>query len=232
MDTLNEFLSTLSSDTCRIVDLILRLVINTGFCFVIARGLYFPKSRRKDFYMTYILMGFAIFMLIHLMGDSKIKTGIAMGLFAIFSIMRYRTESVPIREMTYLFLVIAMATINAVAWEADISGKHPDFLGPELTSAGELIITDLLFISAIWAAEHINYAKGLASKYIKYDKIDLITPDRHDELLADLKKRTGLDITKVEIGSLDFLKDMALLKIYYKDSEQADSEGINRMPKL
>ena len=136
MDTLNDFLLSLSSDSARIVDLILRLIINTGFCFLIARGLYFPKSRRKDFFFTYLLMGFAIFMLIHLMGDSKIKTGIAMGLFAIFSIMRYRTESVPIREMTYLFLTIAMATINGVAWEANISGKHPDFLGPELVSAG------------------------------------------------------------------------------------------------
>lgn len=230
MDTLNEFLSTLSSDTCRIVDLILRLIINTAFCFIIARALYFPKSRRKDFFFTYLLMGFAIFMLIHLMGDSKIKTGIAMGLFAIFSIMRYRTESVPIREMTYLFLTIAMATINAVAWEADISGKHPDFLGPELTSAGELILTDLLFVCAILVTERVNFAKGLSSKYIKYDKIDLITPERHDELLADLKKRTGLDITKVDIGSIDFLKDMALIKIFYNDNEQ--SESIMKMPKL
>ncbi len=231
MDTLNEFLSTLSSDTCRIVDLFLRLIVNTAFCFVIARVLYFPKSRRKDFFFTYLLMGFAIFMLIHLMGDSKIKTGIAMGLFAIFSIMRYRTESVPIREMTYLFLTIAMATINAVAWEADISGKHPDFLGPELTSAGELILTDLLFILAIWATEHINFAKGLSSKYVRYDKIDLITPEHYDDLIADLKKRTGLDVTKVDIGSIDFLKDMALLKIFY-NSETDDSEVLDKLPKL
>jgi len=230
MDTLSQFLASLSGDTCRIVDMILRLVVNTFFCFVIARAFYFPKSRRKDFFMTYILVGFCIFMLIHLMGDAKIKTGIAMGLFAIFCIMRYRTESVPIREMTYLFLIISLAAINALAWVADISGKHPDFLGPELTAVGELLLTDALFIVAIWIAERVNFAKGLSSKYIKYDKIELITPDRREELVEDLKKRTGLDITKVDIGSIDFLKDMALLKIFYNDEEGSDA--LQKMPKL
>jgi len=230
MDTLSQFLASLSGDTCRIVDMILRLVVNTFFCFVIARAFYFPKSRRKDFFMTYILVGFCIFMLIHLMGDAKIKTGIAMGLFAIFCIMRYRTESVPIREMTYLFLIISLAAINALAWVADISGKHPDFLGPELTAVGELLLTDALFIVAIWIAERVNFAKGLSSKYIKYDKIELITPDRREELVEDLKKRTGLDITKVDIGSIDFLKDMALLKIFYNDEEGVDA--LQKMPKL
>lgn len=228
---MNEFILSLSEDSCRLIDLILRLIINTVFCFIIARALYFPKSRRKDFFFTYLLMGFAIFMLIHLMSDSKIKTGIAMGLFAIFSIMRYRTESVPIREMTYLFLVIAMATVNGVAWEANISRKTTDFLGPELVSAGELLLTDLLFVLAIWLVEGVNFAKGLQSKFIRYDKIDLITPERHDDLIADLKKRTGLDITKVSIGSIDFLKDMALLKIFYKDNDD-EGEILDKLPKL
>lgn len=230
MDTYAQFISTLSGDTWRIVDMILRLAINTLFCFVIARAFYFPKSRRKDFFMTYILVGFCIFMLIHLMGDAKIKTGIAMGLFAIFCIMRYRTESVPIREMTYLFLVISMAAINALAWVADVSKKQPDFMGSEMTSCGELLLTDLLFVGAIALAENVNFAHGLSSKYIKYDKIDLITPDKSAELMADLKRRTGLDITKVNIGSIDFLKDMALLKIFYH--EEDESENMTKMPKI
>ncbi len=231
MDTLNEFISSLTSDTCRIVDLILRLMVNTTFCFILARAFYFPKSRRRDFFFTYILVGFAIFMLIHLMGDAKIKTGIAMGLFAIFCIMRYRTESVPIREMTYLFVIIAMAAINGLAWAADISGKHPNFLGPELTSIGELILTDLCFVAAVWIAEGRKWVRGLSSKYINYDKIDLITPDRREELIADLKKRTGLDITHVEIGSIDFLKDMALIKVlYHNDGMQGESP--KKMPKM
>lgn len=229
MDAINDFLAVLSSDTCRILDLILRLIINTFFIILIARGFYFPKARRKDFFFTYVLVGFCIFMLIHLMGDAKIKTGIAMGLFAIFCIMRYRTESVPIREMTYLFLIISLAAINGLAWAADISPKHPEFAGPLMTSMGELILTDLIFVIGVWIAEAGKFVKSLSSKYVKYDKIDLIKPDRREELIADLKERTGLDITNVSIGSIDFLKDMALIKIYYNTDEE--DENTNKMPK-
>ncbi|MBQ9640225.1 MAG: DUF4956 domain-containing protein [Bacteroidaceae bacterium] len=229
MDTLNDFFAVLSSDTCRILDLILRLIINTIFTVTIARCFYFPKARRKDFFFTYILVGFCIFMLIHLMGDAKIKTGIAMGLFAIFCIMRYRTESVPIREMTYLFLIISLAAINGLAWAADISPKHPEFAGPLLTSMGELLLTDVIFVFGVWIAEANMLIKSLSSKYVKYDKIDLIKPAKRTELIEDLKERTGLDITHVSIGSIDFLKDMALIKIYYNTVE--GDESIQKMPK-
>ena len=229
MNTLNDFFAVLSSDTCRILDLILRLIINTIFTVIIARCFYFPKARRKDFFFTYILVGFCIFMLIHLMGDAKIKTGIAMGLFAIFCIMRYRTESVPIREMTYLFLIISLAAINGLAWAADISPKHPEFAGPLLTSMGELLLTDFIFVFGVWIAEANMLIKSLSSKYVKYDKIDLIKPAKRAELIEDLKERTGLDITHVSIGSIDFLKDMALVKIYYNTVE--GDESIQKMPK-
>lgn len=229
MDTLNDFFAVLSSDTCRILDLLLRLITNTVFTVIIARCFYFPKARRKDFFFTYILVGFCIFMLIHLMGDAKIKTGIAMGLFAIFCIMRYRTESVPIREMTYLFLIISLAAINGLAWAADISPKHPEFAGPLMTSIGELILTDCIFIFGVWLAEANMLVKSLSSKFVKYDKIELIRPDKRQELIADLKERTGLDITKVTVGSIDFLKDMALIKIYYNTDEE--DESIVKMPK-
>jgi hypothetical protein len=229
MDTLNDFFAVLSSDTCRILDLLLRLITNTIFTVIIARCFYFPKARRKDFFFTYILVGFCIFMLIHLMGDAKIKTGIAMGLFAIFCIMRYRTESVPIREMTYLFLIISLAAINGLAWAADISPKHPEFAGPLMTSIGELVLTDCIFIFGVWLAEANMLVKSLSSKFIKYDKIDLIRPDKRQELIADLKERTGLDITRVTVGSIDFLKDMALIKIYYNTEEE--DESIIKMPK-
>jgi hypothetical protein len=163
------------------------------------------------------------------MGDAKIKTGIAMGLFAIFCIMRYRTESVPIREMTYLFLIISLAAINGLAWAADISPKHPEFAGPLMTSMGELVLTDLVFVLGVWIAEANKLVKSLSSKYIKYDKIDLIKPSMRKELIEDLKTRTGLDITNVSIGSIDFLKDMALIKIYYNTDEE--DESAQKMPK-
>ena len=168
-------------------------------------------------------------MLIHLMGDANIKTGIAMGLFAIFCIMRYRTESVPIREMTYLFLIISLSAINGLAWAADISPKHPEFMGPLLTSWGELLLTDLIFVAGVWIAEANKLVNSLSSKFIKYDKIELIKPERRQELIADLKERTGLDVTNVSIGSIDFLKDMALIKIYYNTDER--DESAQRMPK-
>ena len=229
MDTINDFFTVLSSDTCRLLDLFLRLIINTSFTIVIARCFYFPKARRRDFFFTYILLGFCIFMLIHLMGDAKIKTGIAMGLFAIFCVMRYRTESVPIREMTYLFLIISLSAINGLAWAADISPKHPEFMGPLLTSWGELLLTELIFVAGVWIAEANKLVNSLSSKFIKYDKIELIKPERRQELIADLKERTGLDVTNVSIGSIDFLKDMALIKIYYNTDER--DESAQRMPK-
>lgn len=213
----------------KIIDLIVRFLINTIFVFIIARAFYYPKSRRRDFFFTYILVGFAIFMLIHLMSGETMETGIGMGLFAIFCIMRYRTESVPIREMTYLFLVIAMAALNGMAW--DISTKKPSYIDREMVAMGELAITNILFVIIIWFAESRMFAKGLSSKYIKYDKIDLIVPEKEAELIADLKARTGLDITSVNIGSIDFLKDMALLKIFYRDNG-VENENIVKMPKM
>ncbi len=224
MESFYDFFSLISSDSSRILDLLFRLVINTVFTVIIARWFYFPKSRRTDFLFTYILVGFGIFMLIHLMGDAKLKTGIAMGLFAIFCIMRYRTESVPIREMTYLFLIIAMAAINGLAWVADISDKHPEFFAPELTAIIELTVTNILFVAVIWIAEGGKWARQRSSKYIKYDKIELIVPERREELIEDLKKRTGLNIQEVTVGPLDFLKDVALLKVYYTENGQVESD--------
>ena len=232
---MSNFFQLLDNDTCRLLDLLFRLIINMVFTIVIAKAFYFPKSRRKDFFFTYILVGFGIFMLIHLMGDAKLKTGIAMGLFAIFCIMRYRTESVPIREMTYLFLIISMAAINGLSWPADISSKHPEFLVPEMISIVELLITNLCFIFVIWVAESGKWVKSRSTKYIKYDKIELITPDRHNDLIEDLKTRTGLNITGVSVGSIDFLKDMALLKVYYTEDKEHDDENddtLHKMPKL
>ena len=162
------------------------------------------------------------------------KTGIAMGLFAIFCIMRYRTESVPIREMTYLFLIISLAAINGLAWTADVSGKHPDFFWPEVLSMLELAVTNAIFLFVIWLSEGRKWVKSHSTKYVKYDKIDLIVPERRNELIEDLVNRTGLKITDVSVGSIDFLKDMALLKVYYDESDTEDNndDTLQKMPKL
>ena len=145
----------------------------------------------------------------NLSGDVKLKAGIALGLFAIFSIIRYRTEQVAIREMTYLFIIIAVSAINGLTVS-------------EL-SYGEVLIINTLFILSIWICESKLLISHYSYKVIKYDNVKLITPDKKDELIADLEKRTGLKIEKVEVGAIDFLKDAAIIKMYYKSNSSNNS---------
>ena len=127
-----------------------------------------------------------------------------------------------------LLVIIALAALNGMAW--DISMKKPQFMHREIIAMSELLLTNLLFVVIVWLAEGKKFAKGLSSKYIRYDKIDLILPEKREELIADLHARTGLEITSVSIGSIDFLKDMALLKVFYKDNGE-EEENTDRLPK-
>ncbi len=188
-------------DTVHVKELLLAFFINFIAILIIVRGLYYPKCKRGEFFFTYILIAMSTFMLIYVLGDVKLKAGIALGLFAIFSIIRYRTEQVAIREMTYLFIIIALSAINGLIVS--------EF------SIGEVIIINLLFIVSIWICESKFVINHLSYKVVKYDNIDLITPDKKKELIADLEKRTGLKIIKIEVGGIDFLKDAAIIKMYY-----------------
>ncbi len=200
MDLFND---TPVFDSTGFGQLISHFLINLLVVGLIIHLLYYPKSKRRDYYFTFTLIGVSIFLMIFLLGSVKIKVGFALGLFAIFGIIRYRTEQVPIREMTYLFAIISISVINALA--VDLSYM-------------ELGFTNLIFIISIWVLEGLRWLKHVPSKLIIYDKINLITPDRERELIDDLTKRTGLRIIKVEIGHIDFLKDSALIKVYYESS--------------
>ena len=203
------------------------LVLNCITVWCIVHFFYYPKGQRRDYYFTFILLSVSIFMLIYLfMGQEKAGSvsdagmvGAALGLFAIFGIIRYRTESVPIREMTYLFLIIAVSTINAL--DSSISYI-------------ELLATNLLFIVSIWAMESNRWVKHVASKLVMYDNITLITPEKEPELIEDLKKRTGLDILRVEVGAIDFSKDTAMVKVYYEplSNEINSVDHVGRLPKM
>lgn len=182
--------------------LLLRFLFNSVFIWIIIQKLYYPKSQRRDYYFTFALISVSIFFLIYLLGSVKIKVGFALGLFAIFGIIRYRTESMSVREMTYLFVIIAVSVINALAMTL---------------SYGELLLTNVIFIICIRLCENIPYLKSRSEKLVVYDRIDLIKPDCRDELLKDLKDRLGLDIIDVEVGAVDFLRDTAMLKVYYGD---------------
>ena len=143
--------------------------------------------------------------MIFLLGSEKLQIGLALGLFAIFGIIRYRTDTVPIREMTYLFLIIGLSVINALAVSV---------------SYVELITTNFLFVLMTWLMERTRIVSKSACKLIRYEKIALITPEKYDEMVADIKARTGLNITKCEVGYIDFLKDTAFVKVYYETESQ------------
>ncbi len=196
-------------DTVHVKELLLAFLINLISILIIVRCLYYPKCKRGEFFFTYVLIAISTFMLIYVLGDVKLKAGIALGLFAIFSIIRYRTEQVAIREMTYLFIIIALSAINGL-------------IVSEL-SIGEVIIINLLFILSIWICESKLLISHYSYKVIKYDNVNLITPDKREELIADLEKRTGLKIEKVEVGAIDFLKDAAIVKMYYRSNAANNS---------
>lgn len=170
---------------------------------------YYRKSKRREFYFTFVLMTVAIFFLVYFMMGmerGKATMGVGLGLFGIFSIMRYRTDTMPVREMTYLFLIVCLAVVHAMA-----------------TDYGDLLIVDVLTVFAIWLCELKLQVEH--SKLIQYDRIELVKPEKYDELVADLESRTGLKIIKVDVGGIDFLKDSVVLKIYY---EGATGHEVNK----
>lgn len=207
------------ADWAGLSELLIRFVLNVAVIALIVRVFYYPKSKRRDYFVTFILISISVFLLIFLMGGVKLKVGFALGLFAIFGIIRYRTESVPIREMTYLFLIIAVSAINGLATSI---------------SYVELLATNLLFILSLWICESHRWVKHVASKLVLYDNIRLITPENEAELIEDLKKRTGLDILRVEVGAIDFSKDTAMVKVYYEplSNEINSVDNVGRLPKV
>ena len=198
----------------------IRLLINVLVTWFIIDRLYFKKSQRRDFYFTYMLISMAIFFIVFFMifvlEDMKGKTGIGIGigLFGIFSIMRYRTDTMPVREMTYLFVLISLSVVNA--------------LGSTLSLA-ELLTTNLIVVAAIWLCE--RFLRMQPVKLVQYDRIELIAPDRYTDLKADLEQRLGLQVKKVEVGAVDFLRDTAMLKIYYVGDDK-HSNGVDTMLKM
>lgn len=182
-------------------EMVFRLLINVVTIGIIVHAFYYPKAKRRDYYFTFSIIGVSIFLLIYLMGGVKLKIGFALGLFAIFGIIKYRTEQVPIREMTYMFVIIAVAAINGLATSV---------------SYFELLGTNLIFIIALAICENTKWMKHVPSKLIKYDNVKLIAHGKEDELKADLEKRLGLKIIRIEVGNVDFLKDSAIIKIYYE----------------
>jgi hypothetical protein len=202
-----DFLGTPIFDSEDFWKLITKTIFNLIIITTIVRYIYYPVTKNKDYLFTYFLISLTVFLLCVLLDSVKLQLGFALGLFAIFGIIRYRTDPIPIKEMTYLFLVIGISVVNA------LSNKK--------ISHAELIFANLLIVFVTFGMERIWLLKHEIRKNITYEKIELIMPEKREELIADLKSRTGLNISRIEIRRIDFLKDIANIRIfYYEDNSE------------
>jgi len=187
-------------------ELLFKFGINSLVLFVLIRVIYYPIHRKKDYLFTYFLFNTLIFFLCVLLNSVKLSIGFAFGLFAIFGVLRYRTEQISIKDMTYLFAVISIAVINALA--------------SKKVSLAELVFTDGMILAMTYALEHLWLTRHEAVKQLIYERIDLIKPQNRALLFDDLHQRLGVKVSRVEIGKIDLLKDTAQMRVFYYEDEQ------------
>ncbi|MBA3665568.1 MAG: DUF4956 domain-containing protein [Bacteroidetes bacterium] len=184
----------------------IRLLIDIATVFILVRLIYYPLYKQRDFFFMFVIFNIIIFFISFLLNKVDLSMGAAFGLFAVFSMLRYRTESISIKDMTYLFLCIAIGLVTAVTKIKDTPDSQ-EYLFLVGLNGGILLITFLL--------ESDKIVKKETTKLIIYENIELIQSHRREELLADIKKRTGLNTHRIAIQRINFLKDSALIKIYY-----------------
>ena len=199
----SSFLGMNFIDVDDFLKLIFKFSINFLFMFVTVRYIFYRNNRDKDYLFTFYIFNIITFFICVLFRKTTMQMGFAFGLFAVFGIIRYRTETIPFKEMTYLFIVIGLAMINA------LSNKK--------ISHVEVLFVDVMIVATTFGIEAIWFNNHERSKVIVLEKIDLIKPENELALITDLRDRTGLDIFKVSVGKVDFLKDVAEVKIYYKE---------------
>jgi hypothetical protein len=182
-------------------ELLIRFTLNTLLIFVVVHFMYAKTSRRKDFYFSYLAIGVIVFLLCFLLNSVKLELGFALGLFAIFGIIRYRTSTIPIKEMTYLFIIIGISVMNA------LSNKKVSYV--------ELVFTNTVIIFGLWWLEKRLKLKQEGSVKLIYEKIENLNSNNEEILLEDLKDRTGIAITRYEVVRIDFLRDVAEITLYF-----------------
>lgn len=186
-----------------ILNLLVRFVFNFLMVLIIVRYIYYRHAKRKDYLFTFFLINLIVFLLCVLLSDVELKLGFAFGLFALFGILRYRTMQIPIKEMTYLFVVIGISVINS------ISDEHLTY--------GQILFSNFAIILILYFLEYKFLLSHESSKTVTYEKIDLIHEQKRNELIKDLKERTGINIHRIEIHSFNFLRDTAKITIFYYD---------------
>jgi hypothetical protein len=187
-------------------ELLFKFGLNALVLFVLIRLIYYPIHRKKDYLFTYFLFNVLIFFLCVLLNSVKLSIGFAFGLFAIFGVLRYRTEQISIKDMTYLFAVITIAVINSLA--------------SKKVSIAELVFTDGMILLMTYALEHLWLTRHEAMKQLIYERIDLIKPANRQALYDDLHQRLGVKVSRVEIGKIDLLKDTVQMRVFYFEDEQ------------
>lgn len=209
---------TLLAQPRDIIELLIKFAFHLVVLLIIVRGLYYSMARRKDYLFSYILIGCVVFLLCYSLANVTLELGFALGLFAIFGIIRYRTRQIQIKEMTYLFLVIGISVINALAHNK--------------ISYTELIITNVLVITLTWALERAWLSRQEKSKMVDYERIEMIRQENREKLIDDLEERTGISkINRIEIGNINFITDRVRIKIFYYAREDIvfnkDNNGKN-----
>ena len=190
--------------------LLIRMAVNIVFLTVLIRYLYYPKTKRKDYLFTYYMIGMITFFLCFGLKKLDIDTGMGLGLFAIFGIIRYRTDAIEIKVMTYLFVIIGVSVVNSLA--------------SNQISIAEMAIINLAIVLLTFGLENLWLVKHETRKTVNYERIDLIVPEKYEEMKADIEKRTGIVINRVEIGKIDFLNDTAQVRIFYYSDDQTFSD--------
>ena len=200
----------------KVAELGIRFALNLLVCWILVHCFYYRKSKRRDYYFTFMVFSSAMLTLLYIMGNVEVGVGLTLGLFAIFGVIRYRTETVPIREMTYLFVIIALAAANGLApvyHVVDLSTTPHYALS--WGNVGVMALVNAVIIVLVWVLESESLVRHTTTKLVLYDRIELIVPERREELIADLEKRIGVKVENIEIGHVDFLKDAAFIKVFY-----------------
>ena len=187
------------------IELLVRFAFNGIVLVLIIRYLYARNSNRKDFFFSFFAVGITVFLLCFLLERVKLELGFALGLFAIFGIIRYRTDPIPIKEMTYLFVVIGISVINALA--------------NKKVSYSELVITNAILVGGLYFLERILRLRQEYELEIRYERIENIHRMKEEELITDLRQRTGIEIKRYEVTRIDFLRDVANITIFFDPIE-------------
>jgi hypothetical protein len=198
--------------------LVLGFLLNFSVALLIIRGIYYPVRRNREYVLAFFALNTSVFLISSLLGGIDLSVGFGFSLFAIFSVLRYRTDPIPVREMTYLFTLMALPVVDAVLL------SQSSYL-PLLIANGTTILV-LYIVEKGWGCRYEE------KKPIIYEKIDLIRPENYDRLLADLRERTGLAVTRCEIERINFLRDVAELQVYYQQRPVQPEHEEDRLTKF